>query len=80
MLGSGMGLMPLWARACKSIWLCQAPEGVRADDLRRLVFAVVYWYLWTIAVPRWRGYRLEEEDEVLEDGTSVTKLVKVKRA
>ncbi|MCJ1462619.1 hypothetical protein MMC07_001221 [Pseudocyphellaria aurata] len=44
------------------------------------VFAVVYWYLWTVAVPRWRGYRLEEEFDVLEDGTSVTKLVKVKRA
>lgn len=44
----------------------------------RIVFAIVYWYLWTVAVPRWRGYRLEEEVDVLEDGTSITKLIKVK--
>lgn len=44
----------------------------------RILFAVVYWYLWTVAIPRWRGYRLEEEVDVLEDGTSITKLIKVK--
>lgn len=40
----------------------------------------MYWYVWTVAVPRWRGYRLEEEVDLLKDGTSVTKLVKVKTA
>lgn len=35
---------------------------------------VVYWYIWTIAIPRWRGTKLEEETQVLEDGTTVTKL------
>lgn len=42
----------------------------------RIIFAVVYWYVWTILLPRRGGYTLEEEDEVLEDGTSVSKLVK----
>ncbi|KAL2676588.1 hypothetical protein Neosp_010352 [[Neocosmospora] mangrovei] len=35
---------------------------------------VVYWYMWTIAIPRWRGTTLEEETHVLEDGTTITKL------
>ena len=46
--------------------------------LRRLVSGVIYWYLWTVLVPRLRCYHLEEEGEILPDGTSVTKLVKVK--
>jgi hypothetical protein len=40
-----------------------------------LATGVLYWYVWTILLPRWRGYRLEEEVEVLKDGTSITKLV-----
>lgn len=44
-------------------------------DLNRILFAVIYWYVWTVLLPRWRGYTLEEEVEVLEDGTSITKLV-----
>lgn len=44
----------------------------------RIVFGLVYWYIWTVAIPRWRGYRLEEEYVVLKDGTSVTRLIKVK--
>ncbi|KAJ9317004.1 hypothetical protein DTO271D3_2743 [Paecilomyces variotii] len=40
-----------------------------------ILFAVIYWYVWTVLLPRWRGYTLEEEVEVLEDGTSITKLV-----
>jgi len=31
-----------------------------------------------VALPRWYKYRIEEEVEILSDGTSVTKLVKVK--
>ena len=45
----------------------------------RLVCGVIYWYLWTILIPYLRGYRLEEEEDVLEDGTTITKLVKVKK-
>lgn len=39
----------------------------------------MYWYVWTILLPCWRGYRLEEEVGVLDDGTTITKLVKVGR-
>ena len=44
----------------------------------RLLFGVIYWYLWTVFIPRLGGYHLEEETDILKDGTSVTKLVKVK--
>ena len=46
--------------------------------VRRIIVGVIYWYLWTVLIPRLRGYRLEEEADVLQDGTSVTRLVKVK--
>ena len=46
--------------------------------IRRLVCGIIYWYLWTVLVSRLRGYRLEEEADMLQDGTSVIKLVKVK--
>ena len=47
--------------------------------IRRLICGVIYWYLWTVLIPRLRGYRLEEEADTLQDGTSITKLVKVKK-
>ena len=43
-----------------------------------LVFAILYWYVWTVLLPRWKKYSLEEEVRVLGDGTVVTKLVKVR--
>ena len=46
--------------------------------MSRLVCGVIYWYLWTVLIPHLRGYHLEEEADVLPDGTSITKLVKVK--
>ncbi|KAF2866335.1 amino acid permease-domain-containing protein [Massariosphaeria phaeospora] len=42
-----------------------------------IVFGLVYWYVWTRLIPKWKGYRLEEEISVLDDGTTVTKLVHV---
>jgi len=42
-----------------------------------LLFGIVYWYVWTILLPRWKGYTLEEEEEILKDGTTVTKLVHI---
>lgn len=39
--------------------------------------AILYWYLWTVYFPRKNGYRLEEKAEVLEDGTSITKLIRI---
>lgn len=46
--------------------------------MHSLLCGVIYWYMWTVVVPRWRNYRLEEQTNVLEDGTSITQLVKVK--
>ena len=48
------------------------------SPLPRLICGVIYWYLWTILVPRLGGYHLEEEAEILSDGTTITKLVRVK--
>lgn len=42
-----------------------------------ILFGVAYWYVWTVLLPRWRGYELDEAVEVLEDGTTVTTLVHV---
>lgn len=39
-----------------------------------IIFGILYWYIWTVLLPRWGGYKLEEEDEVLDDGTKITKL------
>lgn len=47
-------------------------------NMPRLLFAVGYWYVYFVALPWWNGHRIEEETEVLDDGTSITKLVKVK--
>ncbi|ATY63571.1 Amino acid polyamine transporter I [Cordyceps militaris] len=40
-----------------------------------VVISVVYWYVWTVFIPKWWGYSLEEEDATLADGTTITKLV-----
>jgi hypothetical protein len=48
------------------------------SDVSRLLFAVLIWYLAFVAVPRWRAYRVEEEVEVLSDGTSISRLIHVK--
>ncbi|KAL1845088.1 hypothetical protein VTK73DRAFT_1155 [Phialemonium thermophilum] len=42
-----------------------------------ILFGLVYWYVWTVLLPRWKGYRLEEEVGVLDDGVTITRLVKV---
>ncbi|KAF7503329.1 hypothetical protein GJ744_003972 [Endocarpon pusillum] len=41
-----------------------------------ITFGVIYWFIWTIALPRCRGYRLEDEPDILGDGTTITKLVR----
>ncbi|KAJ5513201.1 Major facilitator superfamily domain general substrate transporter [Penicillium fimorum] len=40
-----------------------------------VLFGILYWYVWTVLLPRWGGYQLEEEKEILADGTSIIKLV-----
>jgi heme/copper-type cytochrome/quinol oxidase subunit 2 len=42
-----------------------------------ILFGVLYWFVWLKFIPRWRGYRVEEEMNVLDDGTPVTSLVHV---
>jgi hypothetical protein len=37
---------------------------------------VLYWYVWTILLPSWGRYELEEVTDILGDGTTVTKLVR----
>jgi hypothetical protein len=48
-----------------------------ADFFGSMLFAVLYWYVWIKLVPRIGGYRVEEEADVLADGTTITSLVKV---
>ncbi|KAM3443634.1 hypothetical protein MY4824_000520 [Beauveria thailandica] len=40
-----------------------------------VLISIVYWYVWTVLIPRWWGYSLEEEDAILPDGTTITKLI-----
>lgn len=49
---------------------------IYSTNLDSITFGFVYWYMWTVALPRLGGYRLENETGVLEDGTSITKLVR----
>ncbi|KXH35732.1 methionine permease [Colletotrichum simmondsii] len=42
-----------------------------------LTAGVLYWYVWTVALPRWGGYKIEEKEEILSDGTTITKLVHI---
>lgn len=68
--------MPLWELGCEF-----SPTKIRLKfklTRSRLLFGVLYWYLAFVAVPKWYGYRVEEEVEVLSDGTSITRLVNVK--
>ncbi|KAF2462096.1 amino acid/polyamine transporter I [Lineolata rhizophorae] len=43
-----------------------------------MVSGFVYWCVWFRWLPKRRGYQIEETVEVLEDGTSITKLVRIK--
>jgi len=45
-----------------------------------IIFAVIYWYIWTIVIPKWKGYTLEEAEAVLDDGTTITKLIHVDKS
>ncbi|KAJ3564606.1 hypothetical protein NPX13_g7785 [Xylaria arbuscula] len=45
-----------------------------------IVFGVLYWLVWTIILPRLGGYRLEEKEDVLDDGTTITVLARVPKA
>lgn len=47
-----------------------------ADYSTSLFFGISYWFVWTIALPRCRGYALEEKADILGDGTTITKLTR----
>ncbi|KAL1969924.1 hypothetical protein VTN77DRAFT_7433 [Rasamsonia byssochlamydoides] len=83
-------LPAVWLRVVVCIALLAAPFFPPADwrgdvdffyatyaivGVAIVLFGVLYWYVWTILLPRWGGYTLEEEVEVLDDGTSITKLI-----
>lgn len=69
---SSMQHMP-WSRwACKSD--TQSFESLLTPV--RLLFGVAYWFVWTVALPHYRGYQLEESTDVLDDGLTITRLVK----
>ena len=78
MWGSGMLLTRSLEADCKVSPFVESAGRLLTVPVRRLVCGIIYWYLWTILIPRLRGYHLEEEVDVLKDGTSVTKLIKVK--
>lgn len=44
-----------------------------------ILFGLLYWFVWFKVLPRWKGYRIEEETDILSDGTTVSKLVHVAR-
>ncbi|TGJ82923.1 hypothetical protein E0Z10_g5865 [Xylaria hypoxylon] len=45
-----------------------------------IAFGFIYWLVWTIILPRIGGYRLEEKEDVLDDGTTITVLARVPKA
>jgi amino acid transporter len=42
-----------------------------------IIFGFIYWYIRFKLIPRWKGYYVEEETGVLDDGTSFTRLVSI---
>ncbi|KIW44415.1 uncharacterized protein PV06_02887 [Exophiala oligosperma] len=81
----------VWLRILLSVSLIVAPlfppKGGKSDvnffyatyalvGLAILFFGISYWFVWTIALPRCRGYALEEKADILGDGTTITKLTR----
>lgn len=56
----------------------QAHQMAKGLTALSMLFAVLYWYISIKLFPRLGGYRLEEEADVLADGTTITSLVKLK--
>lgn len=42
----------------------------------RILFGILYWYVWTRLLPRLGAYKLEEEVDRVDDGSSIIKLVR----
>lgn len=54
-------------------------DGIRSLTIIHLRFLLgaLYWYTSCVALPKWRGYKLEDRTEVLKDGTSITTIAHV---
>lgn len=42
-----------------------------------ILFGLLYWVVWFKLIPKWRGYRIEEDTDTLSDGTTISKLVHI---
>ncbi|KAJ5701927.1 methionine permease [Penicillium malachiteum] len=84
-------LPAVWLRALVCVVLVVAPfippQGGQGDvhffyatyaivGICIILFAILYWYVWTVFLPRCGGYKLEEITETLDDGTPVIRLVR----
>lgn len=64
---------PKEKRPPRSIWYATyAVVGVSV-----ILFGLLYWYVWFKLLPRMKGYRIEEETDILSDRTTISKLVHV---
>jgi hypothetical protein len=45
-----------------------------------IIFGFAYWYVWTVLLPWWNNYELEEAVDIMDDGTTITKLVHVPKS
>ncbi|KAI1633618.1 amino acid permease-domain-containing protein [Biscogniauxia mediterranea] len=41
-----------------------------------IVFGFLYWLVWTVILPRLGGYELQQKEDVLDDGTTITMLTR----
>jgi hypothetical protein len=60
---------------CVCVCTCSAMFDVDFFLDYRILGRVLYWFVWTVWVPRWKGYGMIEEEEMLTDGTTIAKLV-----
>ncbi|KAK3373098.1 amino acid permease-domain-containing protein [Lasiosphaeria ovina] len=87
-------LPAVWFRILLSLALITAPFVPRAGEegsahlfrvsyalvgISVILFGVLYWLFLAVLLPSWGQYRLEEAADVLSDGTTVTRLVRVPR-
>jgi amino acid transporter len=62
---------PKDGRTTRGIWYATyAVVGISV-----VLFGLVYWFVWFKLLPKWKGYRVEEETGTLSDGTTVSTLV-----
>ena len=52
-------------------------DGEFTNGARRILAGVVYWAVWAVLLPKIGGYKFEEKADILEDGTTITRLMHV---